>query len=144
MSPQYQYQLNIMLITKNNKNLRMQFLKSTNFVNQMVPIILMLWKENRKLQKSGKYAKITKIGFKKTGCSQKKNHLRKIKPLWRANCISLDKSCELYIEMLSYNLTGIKLSDLKNLFFLNIYKIHSQQKLSTKRVDSLSCNYSEN
>ena len=50
--------------------------------------------------------------------------------------------------MLSYNLTEIKLADLENLslFLLktNIYKIHSQQKLSTKRVDSLSCNYSEN
>ena len=50
--------------------------------------------------------------------------------------------------MLSYNLTEIKLADLKNLslFFLktNIFKTHSQQKISTKRVDSLSCNYSEN
>ena len=50
--------------------------------------------------------------------------------------------------MLSYNLTEIKLTDLKylSLFLLktNIFKIHSQQKPSTKRVDSLSCNYSEN
>ena len=50
--------------------------------------------------------------------------------------------------MLSYNLTQIKLADLKNLsFFLlktNIFKIHSQQKLSTKRAESLSCKYSEN
>ena len=37
--------------------------------------------------------------------------------------------------MLSYNLTEIKLADLKNYLFLlktNIFKIHSQQKLSTK------------
>ena len=50
--------------------------------------------------------------------------------------------------MLSYNLTEKKLADLKNLsFFLlktNIFKIDSRQKLLTKRVDSLSCNYSEN
>ena len=48
--------------------------------------------------------------------------------------------------MLSYNLTKIKLADLKNLFLLKtiIFKIHSQQKLSNKRVDSLSCNYMEN
>ena len=46
--------------------------------------------------------------------------------------------------MLSYNLKEIKLADLKNLFYNNKYfKIHSQQKLLTKRVDSLSYNYSE-
>ena len=82
----------------------------------------------------------------KSGCSKKKDHVRKIKLLWRANCVSKDKWCELYIEMLSYNLTEIKLADLKNLFFFlkKHIKIHSQQKLSTKKVDSLSCNYSEN
>ena len=50
--------------------------------------------------------------------------------------------------MLSYNLTEIKLADLKNLslFLLKtkIFKIHSQQKLSTNRVDRLSCKFSEN
>ena len=50
--------------------------------------------------------------------------------------------------MLSYNLTGIKLAYRKNLslFLLktNIFTIHSQQKLSTEKVDSLFCNYSEN
>ena len=43
--------------------------------------------------------------------------------------------------MLSYNLTEIKLADLKNLSLLlktNIFKIHSQQKISTKRIDTLS------
>ena len=49
--------------------------------------------------------------------------------------------------MLSYNLTEIKLVDLKNLSFFifktNIFSIHSQQKLSTKIVDNLSRNYSE-
>ena len=94
-----------------------------------------------------KFAKIPKIGFMKTGDSKKKDHLRKIKPLWGANCISKDKWCELYIQMLSYNLTEIKLADLKNIFFLlktNTFKIDSQQELSTKRVDSLSHNYLEN
>ena len=46
--------------------------------------------------------------------------------------------------MLTYNLTEKKLADLKNLSLLktNIFKIHSQQTLSTKRVHSLYCNYS--
>ena len=50
--------------------------------------------------------------------------------------------------MLSYNLTEIKTTDLKNLslFLLktNIFKMHSQQKLLTKRADILSGNYLEN
>ena len=84
----------------------------------------------------------------KTGCSKKKEYLRKVKPLWRAKCISKDKRFELYIEMLSCNLTEIKFADLKDLFLFllktNIFKIHSQQKFSTNRVDCLSCNYLEN
>ena len=39
MSPS---QLNIKLITKNNKNLRLYFLKLTQFVNQMMSIIVIL------------------------------------------------------------------------------------------------------
>ena len=124
------------------------FFQVTTFVSQMTPLIEILWKENKNLQNRGEFAKITKNGFLKTGCSKKKDHLRKIKPLRRANCISKDECCELYIEMLSYNLTEKKLADLKNLssFLLktNIFKIHSQQKFLTKRVDSLSCNYLEN
>ena len=50
--------------------------------------------------------------------------------------------------MLSINLTEIKLADLKKSisFFrkTNIFKIHSQQKLSTKRVGSFACNHLEN
>ena len=50
--------------------------------------------------------------------------------------------------MLSYNSTETKLADLKNLSLsllkTNIFKIHSQQNLSIKRVDSFSCSYSEN
>ena len=50
--------------------------------------------------------------------------------------------------MLSYNLTEIKLTDLRNpslfLFKTKIFKIQCQQKFSTKRGDSMSCNYSEN
>ena len=49
--------------------------------------------------------------------------------------------------MLSNKLTEIKLADLKKSisFFrkTNIFKNHSQQKLSTKRVGSFSCNYLE-
>ena len=50
--------------------------------------------------------------------------------------------------MLSSNLTEKKIGrSQKSIFFLlktNIFKIDSRQKLLTKRVDSLSCNYSEN
>ena len=88
MSPN---QLNIKLLTKNNKNLRLHFLHVTTFVNQMTPIIVILWKENKNLQKRSKYLKIRKIGFMKTGYSKQKDRLRKIKPFWRANCISIDK-----------------------------------------------------
>ena len=48
--------------------------------------------------------------------------------------------------MLSYNLTEIKLAQ-KSISFLlktNIFNIHSQQKFSTKRLDSLTRNYLEN
>ena len=44
-------QLNIKLITKNNKNVRLIFLQVAKFVNQMTPIIVILWKENKNLQK---------------------------------------------------------------------------------------------
>ena len=80
----------------------------------------------------------------KTGRSKKKEHSRKIKAFRRAICITKDKCCDLYIEMLSYNLTEAKIGRTqKCLFFLktNFFKIHSEQKLSTKRVDSFSCNY---
>ena len=140
-------QLNIKLITKNNQNPPLRFLQVTTFVSQMTPIIVIPWKENKNLQKRGRIAKITKIGFMKTGFSKKKVYLRKIKPLWRANVVLNDKRCELYIEMLSYILSEIKLADLKNISLFqktNDFKIHSQQKLSTKTVDSLSYNYSEN
>ena len=107
----------IKLITKSNKNLRLQFFQVTTFLNQMTPIIVILWKTTKTYKKGCKFAKITKIGFMKTCCSKKKEHLRKIKPLWRANCISKHNWCELYVEILIYNLTEIKLADLKNLFF---------------------------
>ena len=74
-------QLNFKLITKHNKNLRLHFLQVTTIVNQMTPIIVILWKEYENLQKWGRYTKITKIGFMKNGCSKRKDHLRKIKPL---------------------------------------------------------------
>ena len=48
-------------------------------------------KRKQKPTKNSKYAKLTKIGFMKTGCSKRKDHLRKIEPFGRANCISIDK-----------------------------------------------------
>ena len=69
------------------------------------------------------------------------------KPIEKANCRSMDKGCELSANMLSYWLTEIRLANLKNpLSFLKkiIFRIHSQHKLSTKRLNSLFCNYLKN
>ena len=95
----------IKVITKNNKNLCLHFCRWQHFDTV---------KKQQKTTKKGKFAKITKVGFMKTGCSKKKNYLRKKKHLWRANGFSKDKWCYLYLEMLSYNLTETKLADLKN------------------------------
>ena len=92
-------QLYIKITTKINKNICLHFLQVTTFVSQMMPIIVILWKENKNLQYRGKFPKIIKFGFMKTGCSKKKDQLRKIKPLWRANCFPKDKWGELYIEI---------------------------------------------
>ena len=54
MSPN---QSNIKLITKNNKSLRLHFLQVTPIVIQMTPIIVMMWTENKKLQKKGQICK---------------------------------------------------------------------------------------
>ena len=98
--------INIKLITKSIKNLRFHFSQVTTLVSQMTPIIVILWKEQKNLQKRVEnLQKSQKIGFMKTGCSKKKDHLKKIKMLWRANYISKDRWRELYIEKLSYNLT---------------------------------------
>ena len=50
--------INIKVSIKSNKNLRLHFLLVT-FVSQMTPIIVILWRENKNLQKRGKIAKIT-------------------------------------------------------------------------------------
>ena len=110
-------QLYIMVITKNNKIFRMHFLQVTTFISQMTPIIVISWeqKKTKTYKIKGKFTKITKIGFMKTGCSKKKDHLKKKKLLWRANCFWKHKWCEMYIEMLSYKITEIKLADLRSL-----------------------------
>ena len=46
MSPN---QLNIKLTTKNIEHIRLHLLKVTTFVNQMTPIILIHWEENKNL-----------------------------------------------------------------------------------------------
>ena len=132
--------IKIVLFIKNIENLWLRFFKVKKCVNQLTPIIEILWKENKNLRKwwickNHKY-------FMKTGFTKQKDHLRKIKPLGKEKCISIDKWRDLSLEMLSYKLTEIGLAILKNLFFkkTNIFKIHRQQKLSTKSVDSLSCN----
>ena len=62
-------------------------------------------KRKKTYKKEGKYAKITNF-FMKTGCTMQKDRLRKTKPLWTANCISLDKGRDLSLEMLSYKITS--------------------------------------
>ena len=66
-----------------------------------VKIIELLWEENKSLQKGASMQ-----FFLKTVCTEQKDHLRKIKPLWRANCIWLDNQRDLFSEMLSYKLTS--------------------------------------
>ena len=56
--------INIKLFIKNIENFRFQFIKVKNIVNQMTPIIEILWKDNKNLQKRGEYAKITNILWK--------------------------------------------------------------------------------
>ena len=111
-------QLIIRVITKCNKNFRLHCLQITKFISQMTLIIVILWKENKNLQKRGKFVIIRKLGFMKTDCSKKKDNLRKRKPLWRANCISEDKWCEFYKKKFSYSFKKIKLADLKIYLFL--------------------------
>ena len=142
MSPN---QLNIKPITKNNKNLRSNFLQVTTFVNDAhyCDAVKRKQKPTKKLQ----ICKNHENWIYENWLFQEERQFEEQNHYWEQNVFQKinDVIC---IEMLSYNLTEIKFSDLKNqsLFLLktNIFKIHSQQKLSTKRVESLSCNYSEN
>ena len=83
-------QLNIKLITKNNKNRSLPFCAGDNICKSNDAHYCDAVKRKQKRTKRGKFAKITKISFMKTGCSKKKDHWRKKKPLWRINCISKD------------------------------------------------------
>ena len=75
--------------------------------------------------------------FIKTGTSRNKDPLRS-KIVIENKCSSIDKGCDLSIEMLSYKLTEIRLTNLKTplSFFLktNVFKIHSLLKLSKKKI----------
>ena len=75
--------------------------------------------------------------FNKTGCIKHQNHLKKIKPLERANWSSKDKEFGSTIEMQSYSLTEIRLSNLRNPLSIlkrQTFSSHSQQKLLIKTV----------
>ena len=74
-------QLNIKLITKNNKNLSLHFLKNDNICKSNGAHYCDTVKRKQKSTKKDKYVKVTKIGFMKTGCSKKKDHSRKTNPL---------------------------------------------------------------
>ena len=56
--------IKIKLFIKNIEKLRLHLIKVKRIVNQMTPIIEILWKENRNLQKRGEYAKITNVLWK--------------------------------------------------------------------------------
>ena len=77
MSPN---QLNIKVITKNKKPL-FAFFAGYNICKSKDAHYCDSVKKKQNLQKRGKFLKITKTGFVKTGCSKKKDHLRKRKPL---------------------------------------------------------------
>ena len=84
-------QLNIELITKNKKKSSFAFFAGDNIVKSNDAPYCDTVKRKQKPTKRGKFAKITKIGFMTTGCSKKKDNLRKRKPLCRINCVSIDK-----------------------------------------------------
>ena len=64
-------------------------------------------KRKQKPTKMGEYAK-NHENVMKTVCSKNRDKFRKLKPLAGTNCSSLDKGCDLSIEMLSYKLTKIR------------------------------------
>ena len=73
-------QLNIKLITKTKKIFVCNFFSGENICKSNDVHYCDTVKRKQKPTKRDKYAKITKIDFMKTGCSKKKDHLRKIKP----------------------------------------------------------------
>ena len=64
---------NIKLFIKNIENLRLRFIKVKKIVNQMTPVIEILWKENKDLQKRGEYSKFTNTLWKLVVPSKKTN-----------------------------------------------------------------------
>ena len=107
-------QLNIKLFTKNKNNFRLRFLQMTTFVDQMTPIIVKIWKENKKPTKSANM-QLSRI-FYENWLYQEQRPYEGKKLLWREIRSSLDKGCDLIIEMLSYKLTEIRLANLNNQF----------------------------
>ena len=78
-------QLNIKLITKNNKNLRLHFLKVTKLVNQMTPMFVMLLKENRNQQKRGQIRKNHENWFYENGLFQEENPFEENKTVMKSS-----------------------------------------------------------
>ena len=76
-------QLDINVITKNNKKLRLDCLKATTFANQMTPIFVILWKENKNLQKGANMQKSRKLVLWKLVVRRRKTIWGK-QPLCRA------------------------------------------------------------
>ena len=97
--------INIKLIIKTIENLQLHFIKVRKILNQMTPINEILCKENKNIEKRGEFAKTTTI-LCKLVVPTKKDHLRKIKPFWRAKYISKDKWPDLSLEMQTYKLTS--------------------------------------
>ena len=71
----------------------------------------------------------------KTGCTKSKEHFKKMKLLFRKNCSSIYKGCDLSIEMLSYKLTEIKLPKLRYPMSLLKKNKYFQKPNPTQAID---------
>ena len=100
----------------------------TTIVSQMTPIIVIVWKENKNLLKRRQIWKNHENWFYENWFFQEERPFEENKTVMKSKFyFSKVKWCELYIEMLSYNLTEIKLADLKKILsFFYLKQIFSK------------------
>ena len=118
------------------------------FVSQLTPIIVILWKENKNLQKKGQICKIHENWFYENWLFQEERPFEEKKTVVKSKWYFKREMMLILYRDAYLQFNRNKIGRFLNLsFFLlktDIFKIHSQQKLSTNRVDSLSGNYLEN
>ena len=115
-------QLNTKVYTENNKKSSFAIFLGNNICKSNDPHYCNTVKRKQKPTKNRQICKIQENWFYENWLFQEERPFEEKKPLWRANCISKNKWCELFIENLSNNLTEIKLTDHKiYLFFKNKY-----------------------